>query len=274
MSPRISVVVPAYNCAPYIASSISSVLSQTVTDLELIVVDDGSTDDTLHEIARFGDPRLVVIRNQTNQGVSRATNAGIERARGEYLAALAADDLWLPHKLERQLAGLESRRDVDGSYTWIQHVDANGKCLPTIERNDLGGDPVSTLLTSKRIRLACTLLLHRSALARTALLDPRLRTHEDWEYLLRLVLAGARLTGVREPLTLVRQRPESLSRNDMSAKDMQRALASVYRLRREYPGRITVPMMARCGLRSLAWISRCRLRKLAGAGVGRFVAAR
>jgi glycosyltransferase involved in cell wall biosynthesis len=258
--PQVSVIVPAYNCAPYIASSISSVLSQTTSSLELIVVDDGSTDATPREIAAFDDPRLLVIRSAANHGVAHATNVGIERARGEYLAALAADDVWLPHKLERQIAQLESNRDVDASYTWIQHIDELGTRLPTIERNDLGPDPVATLLTSTRIKLACTLLVRRSAVGRTALLDPRLRTHEDWEYLLRLALAGVRFAGLREPLTLVRQRPGSLSRNGMSADHMRRALANVARLRREYPGRISLPMLARCGLRSLVWVGRCQLR--------------
>src|SRR5688572_18703489 len=123
MTPRISVVVPAYNCAPYIRASVSSVLSQTFSDLEVIVVDDGSTDATIHELSTFSDPRLIVIRNPTNQGVSHATNTGVGRARGDYLAALAADDVWLPTKLERQVAHLESNPDLDASYTWIQHID-------------------------------------------------------------------------------------------------------------------------------------------------------
>jgi glycosyltransferase involved in cell wall biosynthesis len=262
--PRISVIVPAHDCAPYIGAAISSVLHQTVPDLELVVIDDASTDGTIEHINAFDDPRLVVIRNPANQGVSRATNAGIAIARGEYLAALAADDVWRPEKLETQLAYLESHQDVDASYTWIQHIDRDGNLLPTIEQNDLGSDPVLTLLTSTRIKLACTLLVRRSALGRTAFLDPRLRTHEDWEYLLRLVLAGVRFAAVRQPLTLVRQRPGSLSRNRMSAGDMRRALASVHWLRREYPGRITVAMMARCWLRSLAWVSRSQLRELTG----------
>ena len=264
VTPRISVVVPTYNCGAYIRASVASVLGQTVRDLEVIVVDDGSTDETLDELGRISDARLVVIRNPTNQGVSRATNAGIERARGEYLAALAADDLWLPHKLERQLADLESHQDLDASYTWIQHIDAAGNRLPTIERNNLGSNPVSTLLTSRQIKLACTLLVRRRAVDRSALLDPRLRTHEDWEYLLRLVLAGVRFAVVREPLTLVRQRPGSLSRNGMSADDMRVALANVQRLRREYPGRISMAMLARCWLRSVAWVSRCQVRDLLG----------
>jgi glycosyltransferase involved in cell wall biosynthesis len=268
MTPRISVVVPAYNCAPHIAACVASVLNQTASDLELIVVDDGSTDATLRELDRFDDRRLLVVRNPTNQGVSRATNAGLARARGDYLAALAADDLWLPAKLERQVAHLESDQNVDASYTWIQHIDARGRRLPTIERNDLGSDPVATLLTSTQIKLACTLVVRRSALHRTALLDPRLRTNEDWEYLLRLALAGVRFAGVREPLTLVRQRPGSLSRISMSAEDMRVALANVGRLRREYPGRISVAMMARCWLRSLAWVLQCRVRDLVRAEAG------
>ena len=264
MSPRISVVIPAYNCAPYIRAAVSSVLSQTFSDFEVIVVDDGSTDATIHELSTFSDPRLIVIRNPTNQGVSRATNTGVQRARGEYLAALAADDLWLPTKLERQVAHLESSPDLDASYTWIQHIDATGKRLPTIERNDLGSNPVSTLLTSRRIKLACTVLIRRSAVARTALLDPRLRTNEDWEYLLRLALAGVRFAGVREPLTLVRQRPGSLSRSNMSREDMRVALGNVHRLRREYPGRISVAMVVLCWLRSLAWVTQCQIRDLIG----------
>jgi glycosyltransferase involved in cell wall biosynthesis len=262
MNPRISVVIPAHNCAPYINACVSSVLDQTISDLEVIVVDDGSNDGTVHELGRRSDPRLVVMRSSTNQGVSRATNAGIERARGEYLAALAADDLWLPTKLERQVEYLSANRDIDASYTWIQHIDRDGTRLPTIERNDLGANPVETLLTSRRIKLACTLLMRRSVLNRTALLDPRLRTHEDWEYLLRLALAGVRFGGVAEALTLVRRRPGSLSHNGMSAKDMRVALANVNRLRREHPGRISASMMARCGLRSLAWIAECRARSL------------
>jgi glycosyltransferase involved in cell wall biosynthesis len=268
MIPRISVVVPAYNCAPHIAACVSSVLNQTESDLELIVVDDGSTDATLDELGRFSDPRLVVLRNPANQGVSRATNAGLARARGEYLAALAADDLWLPAKLERQVAHLETDQGIDASYTWIRHIDAQGNLLSTIERNDLGPDPVATLLTSRQIKLACTLVVRRSALNRTALLDPRLRTNEDWEYLLRLALAGVRFAGVCEPLTLVRQRPGSLSRTSMSAEDMHVALANVGRLRREYPGRISLAMMARCWLRSLAWVLQSRVRDLVRADAG------
>src|SRR4051794_14701943 len=100
MAPRISVIVPAYNCAPYIKAAVSSVLGQTFPDLEVIVVDDGSTDSTVQELSSFSDPRLIVLRHSTNQGVSRATNTGLKRARGEYLAVLAADDEWLPVKLE------------------------------------------------------------------------------------------------------------------------------------------------------------------------------
>jgi glycosyltransferase involved in cell wall biosynthesis len=264
MPPRISVIVPAYNCGPYIKTAVSSVLGQTFADLEVIVVDDGSTDSTVQELSSFSDPRLIVLRHSTNQGVSRATNTGLKRARGEYLAVLAADDEWLPAKLERQLVDLESSRNVDASYTWIQHMDVHGNRLPTIERNDLGADPVFTLVTSRQIKLACTLLIRRSAVTRTAPIDPRLRTNEDWEYLLRLALAGVRFAGVREPLTLVRLRSGSLSHSSMSAGDMRVALANVRRLRRAYPGRITGAMMARCWLRSFVWVAGSQRRGLMG----------
>jgi glycosyltransferase involved in cell wall biosynthesis len=237
-----------------------------MSDLELIVVDDGSTDETAREIERFDDPRLVLIRNGVNRGVSRATNAGIARARGECLAALAADDVWLPDKLEKQLAVLDASPGVEASYTWIRYMDADGTRLRTIDRNDLGRDPVVTLLTSRRIRLACTLLVRRSAVARTALLDPRLRTNEDWEYLLRLALAGVRFAALPEALTLVRKRRGSLSWGGMSQNDLRTALTSVRQLRHAQPGRISLATVLRCWLRSELWVFASRLRVWAQLG--------
>ena len=98
----VSVVMAAYNYAPYISEAIESVLAQTRPPLDVIVVDDGSTDATPEVLAAFGD-RIRVLR-QTNQGASAARNRGIEAARGEYIAFIDADDVWKPRKLELQMA--------------------------------------------------------------------------------------------------------------------------------------------------------------------------
>ncbi len=104
--PKVSVIIPTFNCAVYLPQAIESVLGQTWQDFELIVVDDGSTDDTCQVLAPYQN-RLVYLY-QENQGESSARNKGIQVAQGEYLAFLDSDDLWLATKLERQITVLEA----------------------------------------------------------------------------------------------------------------------------------------------------------------------
>lgn len=98
----VSVIIPTYNRLQFISRAIKSVLGQTYTHLELIVVDDGSTDGSLEELRLFNDPRLLVL-TQENKGVSAARNLGLKASKGTYLALLDADDYWLPEKLQRQM---------------------------------------------------------------------------------------------------------------------------------------------------------------------------
>jgi glycosyltransferase involved in cell wall biosynthesis len=101
--PLVSVVVPAYNAGETIGNAIQSVLSQTTSDLELIVVDDASTDHTLQQVVAVGDPRLRVLQLERNSGCAAARNRGVENARGRWVAFLDADDEWVPDRLERLL---------------------------------------------------------------------------------------------------------------------------------------------------------------------------
>ena len=114
--PRFSVVVPAYNGSETIAATIESVLGQTETDLELIVVDDGSADDTVAVVSRFrSDPRVTLIE-QENQGTAAARNTGIAAAQGEYVAFLDNDDLWMPEYLAEAGAALDREPDAGFAY--------------------------------------------------------------------------------------------------------------------------------------------------------------
>ena len=102
MSPTISVIMPAFNAAPHIGQSIQSVLAQTFDDWDLIVVDDGSTDETATVAGSFSDSRIRCLRRE-NGGQAAARNTGIVNTQGEFIAFLDADDLWLPEKLDRQI---------------------------------------------------------------------------------------------------------------------------------------------------------------------------
>ncbi|MGQ3412223.1 glycosyltransferase family 2 protein [Natrinema sp. LN54] len=108
---RVSVIIPTYNRAATLSRAIDSALEQTIDDLEVVVVDDGSTDDTDSVLAAYDDPRVRPVVHATNRGANVARNTGLEHARGEYVAFLDSDDEWHPEKLERQFAALEGRSD-------------------------------------------------------------------------------------------------------------------------------------------------------------------
>lgn len=110
-SPLVSLIVPAYNAEKYIAQTIRSVIDQTLTAWELIIVNDGSTDSTPEAVAAFDDSRIKVIE-QPNSGVSAARNTGLDEARGKYITFLDADDVLPPHSLQSRVAFLETRDDV------------------------------------------------------------------------------------------------------------------------------------------------------------------
>lgn len=104
MSDRVSIIMPSYNTARFIAETVRSVLAQTYTDWELIIVDDCSTDNTDEVVATFTDPRIRYLKNETNSGAAVSRNRALREATGRWIAFLDSDDLWLPEKLERQIA--------------------------------------------------------------------------------------------------------------------------------------------------------------------------
>ena len=129
MNPEISVVIPAYNAAQYLKDSISSVIDQTFSNWELIVIDDGSTDNTSNIVKGFqADQRIRLIR-QENKGVSAARNTGIKAATGKYIAFLDADDFFLPQNLQKKFDILSSNPDIDFIYSDMIHCDNSLKDL-------------------------------------------------------------------------------------------------------------------------------------------------
>ena len=208
--PTVSVITSAYNVAPYIRESVLSALQQTYSDLELIVIDDGSTDGTLDRLQDITDPRLRVLK-RPHQGQPAAMNAGIAEARGEYIALLDGDDVWLPEKLERQLAFHADHPDVDMTYSGSREMDAQGKVgglLPTRNR------PVTfrELLVENPIHNGSVALVRKATLDELGEFDNDLVSCHDLDMWLRLTrLRDGNLVGISEPLTLYRRRPHQTS---------------------------------------------------------------
>lgn len=121
----VSVIIPTYNYAHFVGEAINSVLGQTIDDLQILVIDDGSTDNTPDILASFDDPRIEVIRTR-NQGICATHNEGLARAKGEFIAFLGADDRFRPDKLERQVRMMEAEPDLVAVFTNFVRFDESG----------------------------------------------------------------------------------------------------------------------------------------------------
>ena len=122
-APAVSVILPAYNCEKFIGKAIESVLQQTFSDFELIIINDGSTDKTEFAILAFADPRIVYIKNQTNKGLVFTLNKGIDLANGKYIARMDGDDISLPERLKKQYSYLKENHEVKILATVVKLID-------------------------------------------------------------------------------------------------------------------------------------------------------
>ncbi len=205
-APDVSVVIPTYDRLPLLREAVASVLAQTHADLELIVVDDGSSDGTAEWLATAADPRVRSLRLPHGANVAHVRNAGARAARGRYLCFLDSDDLWRPAKLEAQLRRL-ARAPGRWCYTRYDHVDERGvSAAPRGGRwRALEGDLALPMITTEASVALCTVMLERELFERLRGFDedPALRLREDYELMLRLALAAP---AVVEPAVLARIR--------------------------------------------------------------------
>lgn len=196
-APAVSVVMPAYNCEKYIEVAIRSVISQTFTDWELIVIDDGSSDSTREIIDRLAaeDSRILSLPNEKNMGVAATRNRGIDISRGSYIALLDSDDVWREEKLERQLERL-CATGADLCYCSYAIIDADGKKA----KNDYTvPECVDLRELLKENYIGCsTALLSREALGERRFLTDYF--HEDYVLWLDLLSDGALAVGCAETL--------------------------------------------------------------------------
>jgi glycosyltransferase involved in cell wall biosynthesis len=201
--PTVSVVIPTHDRATIVERAICSVLAQTRPALEILVVDDGSTDDTAARLERYVDQTVRVLRLAERVGGSRARNIGIEAARGDWVAFLDSDDEWRPRKLERQLARLGAPDGAGLGVIYcrkVMHDHLNGR--ESLVRTRLcNGDVLLPLLSGWEISTS-QVMVTRAALSQVGGFDPELPASQDYDLWLRLAAAGHRFGGVAEAMTV------------------------------------------------------------------------
>jgi glycosyltransferase involved in cell wall biosynthesis len=224
--PTVSVIMPAFNVEPYVGDAIRSALTQTYTDFELIVVDDGSKDgtaDVVRSLAR--EDKRVKLVQQANRGLAGARNSALRASRGEFFALLDSDDLWEPEFLAEQMAILQAHPEVD-------IVTGNGWCLggakhgqlarpypdprPAPELASIIGDEWSVFIMS---------VVRRHVYTTIGPFDEEMRSNEDYDFWLRAAVAGFTFARNDRPLGHYRIRSDSLSASDVR---MIRGILHVY----------------------------------------------
>ncbi len=203
----VSTIIPVYDQERYVASAIDSALAQTFRDMEILAVDDGSTDRTPGILATYGN-RIRVLR-KPNGGVATALNEGIRHARGDWIAWLSSDDLWEPTKLERQVAAAERepRPGLVYSDAWI--IDSEGRILRrTLPPPAVQGAKLVSALVRRCFINGASVVMRRDLFERFGFFNERDQVACDYDMWLRLALAGVRFAHVPEPLARYRIHPE------------------------------------------------------------------
>ena len=181
----VSVVIPVFNRAHTLRRAIDSVRMQDVAAWELIVVDDGSTDPSVSLVQSYGDPRIRLLRHETNRGAAAARNTGVQAARGRYIAFLDSDDEWLPGKLRTQLDALEGRPEAPQALCtgFLLHREKTGRRSKRWPQAD--GTWFETMLDGCYVSPGSTLMVRRDCFTAVGPLDETLPRLEDWDWLLR-----------------------------------------------------------------------------------------
>ena len=222
----VSVVIPCFNSAETILRAIDSVRRQTVPVLEIIVVDDGSTDGSADLVER-NCPDVLVIR-QPNAGSAAARNAGMRRAQGEFIALLDADDLWLPHRLATQLPIMHKEPSVGLVCGTIKWVHAGSNCVPRVTPNNRYRLRNAAEVMCNHQVPTSTVLLRRAVLDSVGYMDESLRTSQDTDFFFRIVAKGWQIAYCRCPLAVGFSRDGSSSTNYVANAAALRSIIERY----------------------------------------------
>lgn len=249
-----SVVVPTYNRAHLIVDALESISGQTYRPIEIVVVDDGSTDDSQRTVERWTaehcEHRRLTLKYvaQANEGANAARNRGVAEAKGAYVAFLDSDDRWLPEKLAKQMPLFQSNREVGGVYCGLRYVNlVTGEAAPTAERSFPSGRILDRLLVHDVTEGTPCWIIRRSCLEEIGGFDKSLPARQDWDMWIRLAAKYA-IAVVPEILVIAGDHPGERVRTSAQRElDAHRSIFDKYAsLRSQFP--ISVRLGARSAM--------------------------
>lgn len=223
-NPIISIVIPLYNGEPYIEQALKSVSEQTYADWECIIVDDGSTDNSVEKVRTFlRDKRFKLIQTE-NHGPASAQNRGVLNAKGEWIALLGCDDIWMPEKLEKLCDLINDKPDAGLVFSNGIEFNESGDIGPFYrERRKFPDGDILLRLLKCNCFWASSVMVRRQNLIEIGLFDEKVTVGEDYGAWVRILASGKPAYGVWEPLVRYRKRNNSLTTNKIKAyQDLKR----------------------------------------------------
>jgi glycosyltransferase involved in cell wall biosynthesis len=235
MLPCVSIIIPTFNRMEFLPSAIESVLAQSFTDWELLIVDDGSDDQTRAYLQSLNDPRIKLLLQPHTGRPALISNVALRAARGKYVAFLDSDDVWLPKKLEAQIASLARNTFRRWSYTRFSLIDSSGKPSASLRYRDRpapSGWILEKLLRSEAVIAQPTVVVSREALERLGGFDEELIMCYDDDLWFKLA-ADSEIDSVDETLTLVRRHSKHSGSDAQAWSDRRRVFEKMLHANRD-----------------------------------------
>ncbi len=228
--PKVTVLMSVYNGEKYLNEAVTSILEQTFTDFEFLIVDDASTDSTPEILQKYKDPRINTIRNPENLGLTKSLNIGLKRAKGEYIARMDADDVSLDHRLETQVAFMDAHPEISICGSWMVTI---GNHTGSVFSSPLLNDEIITGFLFDNTIFHPTVVIRKNiVLNLNEFYDEQFKQAQDMEYWVRLSNSGVKFANIGEVLLKYRIHETNIGKTHIENQEKNAGMVKFLQLKR------------------------------------------